>query len=840
MARIPLLPTASLAAMLLLAAAAPSQARPPEIRNVDIRGLQIGGVTPLTIDGIELLPAPRVFLDDQPIDAVVDPKSASNRLLMTLNLPDKVRAGFATLRLATAEGFSNGVVVGVDHLPERLIAAETETLPAALNGSVPAGTVSRTAFTGKAGDEWIIEVEAKRLSSKLRPVLHLYDAKRRQIGWAMPSGMIGGDCRLVARLPADGRYIVELHDTQYAPPGPSHFRLKIGRWEYADLTFPVAATRGAEIPLQFIGRVATPSAVFRAAGEESLALIPFAPQSSGTPPTVQISDLPEILATPQPENAPQALPAAPVAVNGRLQAVGQRARFLLPAAPGAKLLVEAFAERLGSPVDTLIELKNRQGSVLASNDDAPVLPGIPGTTDSKLEFTVPEGVDALEISLRDTLDTANDASVYRLAITPADPPPSSFTLIARTDVVNVAEGEFQTIEILARRQNYEGPIQLQIPDLPAGVALQGGDIPAGSSGTLLTVTHSGSGSFQGIRKIRGASPDGKIVRTVRWETTADDRTPIWLREKMALATAPKPESSFTVAWTDTPPTNWVPTTKVTSQLKVVRPPSLYGPVRLTLITSQDPPRVNGQINPAFNVRQERPIELPVDPQVKAAGDALAAIEKPLAETMAKLATAQGDAKTAAETTVKDLIAKKDAAVASLKAAEAKAAYSTDFPILLPATLTDSTCDLAIRAELLTPDRSTVVRTTFTPTRRLPVLNPLELKLASAGPVEAKLDPKSGAALKIDARIDRKADYKGAVTVLVTNLPPGVALPAVSVPAEKSEFQLDLRIPPNFAATAIKGIKLVAQGPGDPLAGGQPLKSAEVELAVTVTEPVESK
>ena len=837
-----------LALGLLTGIAAAAHARPPEIRNIDLRGLQIGAPTPLTIDGLDLLPAPRLFLNEKPVDIALDPRSTPTRAILTITLPDTTPAGIGTLRLATGDGFSNGIPVGLDRLPQSVMAAETKAIPASLHGSVPGSGVSRTTFPGKAGEDVLIEVEAKRLGSKLRPVVHLYDARRTQLAWALPSNTLSGDCRAAARLPADGLYTVEVHDMQYGPPGPSYFRLKIGRWEFADLAFPPAVARGQETVLQLIGKVATASVPFKSSGEELLAPVPLnSPSVSGPPPSVAVTSVPETLAQPQPENAPQPLAAPPIAVSGRLNTASQRHRYLVPVKAGQKLAFEVFAERFGSRIDSILDLRNKQGGVLAQNDDLPAIPGVSSTTDSRIEFTVPEGLDAVEVGVRDALETANEAAIYRLVITSVDTPTADFEAVAKVDVANVPAGEKSVFEVFVRRENYDGPIQLQVPDLPPGLTLEGADIPARATGTLLTFVNAGADpatARQFITRIRAQSPDGKIVRCVRFESTADDRTPAWLRERIALAATPRNAPPFTVEWTEAAPaTQFVLTTKFAGQLRITRPPAAtaasYGPVRLTLLVSQNPPRVNGQLNPAFNIRQERPIELPIAPAVKAAGDAYLVLEKQHADAVMKAAAAQGDAKVAAEKVVQDLTPKKEAAAAALKDAESKAAYTTDFPVLLVATTIDPSCDLSVKAELLSTDRGSVLRTAYAPVRRLPVVNPLALKLATAGPVEATLDPKTGAALKIDGRIERLADYKGAVTVLVAGLPPGVSLPAVAVPADKSDFQLDLRLPPNFAAAEIKGIKLTAQGPGDPFSG-QPLKAAEVELTVKVTKVPETK
>src|SRR5262245_7528054 len=115
---------------LVLLAPATSYARPPEVRNLDLRGLQIGAPTTLTIDGADLLRAPRVFLDDKPVEAAIDPKSTATRVVLTVTPPADSPAGIALLRLGTVDGFSNSVPVGIDRLPQSVIAEETKALPA--------------------------------------------------------------------------------------------------------------------------------------------------------------------------------------------------------------------------------------------------------------------------------------------------------------------------------------------------------------------------------------------------------------------------------------------------------------------------------------------------------------------------------------------------------------------------------------------------------------------------------------------------------------------------------------------------------------------------------------
>ncbi len=89
-----------------------AHARPPEIRNINVRGFQIGQPTVVTIDGADLLPAPKLWLNANAIEVVVDDKqSNANRVALTATLPNETTPGVAELRLVTNDGVSNSVTV---------------------------------------------------------------------------------------------------------------------------------------------------------------------------------------------------------------------------------------------------------------------------------------------------------------------------------------------------------------------------------------------------------------------------------------------------------------------------------------------------------------------------------------------------------------------------------------------------------------------------------------------------------------------------------------------------------------------------------------------------------
>lgn len=814
-------------------------AKTPEIRSVNVRGFQIGQPTIVTIDGVDLLPAPKLWLNVNAVESAIDDKqSNANRLVLTATLPNETTPGVAQLRLATNDGVSNSVTVALDRLPQLPISETIATLPVSLHGSVPGSGVSKTSFTGKAGEDVLIEVEAKRLGSKLRPVVHLYDAQRVQVAWALPSRTLAGDCRIATKLPHDGQYTIEIHDLQYAPPGVSFFRLKVGQWQFADLAFPPAVTRGQEVALELLGATGGAKLPFKAPtdGDVIPTAFPNLQAASGVPPSIMLSSLTELVesnvATGVPPVGSQAsstgepsVPTIPVAISGRLDAPGQLDQYRFTVTPGAKLTFEVFTERLGSRVDAVLEIRNKDGGVLMLNDDGPT------STDPRLEYTVPANLDTIIIALRDSLEIANEQAIYRLVVTTGDKPTPEITATAKSDVANIASGESLVFAVNVARRSYDGPLQMGLGQLPPGVTATGTEIPAGASGTLLTLTGAGDTASQLVTSLLLKSPDGAVSAQVRTEVPVDDRTPIWLREQFAIAATPKSATPFQVTWADAQPmTQLALMSKPAIPVKFVRPSGMLGPIRLTFVTSQLEPRVNNQPNLILAVRPERVVEVPVDPPAAAAINALKALDTQLAEAVKQTAVAQGDAKTAADAKVADLTTKKTAAETAVRDAEAKAPSTSELALIIPSVLPESSCDIAIRAELLNPERNVVLRTAYSPVRRLPVLNPIAVKLSGPTTIAQTLDPKAGAIVKLIGKLERLAGFKGDVSLTLTGQPGGVAITNAAVKADQTDFALELRFPANFAAGEVKGIKLIATGPPDPLTGNQPIRS-EVELIV---------
>ncbi|HOW17508.1 MAG TPA: peptidase [Phycisphaerae bacterium] len=153
--------------------------------------------------------------------------------------------GIYDLFLKKGDLFSNRVPFAVDDLPEALEkepdndpgSAVAVSLPIIVNGRIDApGDRDVFRFEGRAGDEVVAEVYARRLDSPLDSVLTLTDAAGKQLAFNddhedKAAGLTThhADSWLRATLPADGTYFVYLGDAQDTG-GPEYaYRLRISR-----------------------------------------------------------------------------------------------------------------------------------------------------------------------------------------------------------------------------------------------------------------------------------------------------------------------------------------------------------------------------------------------------------------------------------------------------------------------------------------------------------------------------------------------------------------------------------------------------------------------------------
>ena len=748
----------------LLALALRLTAAEPTVRDLTVRGLQTSGTTTVTVTGDDLGKAPKLLL---PFAAKQTLKFGNTDKLAVFDVAaEGATPGLYNLRVITDGGASLPVVIGVDALPQLPFAAKLDVRRAALHGALTGATVLETTFVGKAGQEVTVEVEAQRLGSKLRPVIHLYNAKNLQLRWAWGTPARGGDARLEARLPADGAYTVTLHDAEYAGQSPGFFRLRIGGFDYADLAFPPVVTKDTK-SVHLLGSVEVRVDAPPARGQ-------FVPVDwpkggglwTGPRPFVEVSSRPEFMER-DATGKPLELPTGRVGVCGKLSTPGEEDKYRVAVVPNTKVLFSVFAERIGSPIDAALVIRNDAGAVLARAEDSP------GTLDPVLEYTVPDKVTAITVGVLDSQGRGGARGVYRLTIDPLTiAGQGDFRLTTPLQRLNLPAGGRAVVPVFVDRRGFVGKIDLAADGLPAGLKLEGATIAANADGALVTVTATGDVPA-GLITWKGRG--GADERAVSFKGHPLERLQPWLATEFAVAPTAAKTADFGIDWKGLPANAGLfPSGKLALPVTLTRT-DVASPVRLTLLTSQSPPFTNNQPNPALAIRVEKPTELG-----------------------AKVSDGE-------------------------------------VPVVIPPELPADAYQIAVLAELLTPDKQRVLASAVTSVRTLPVKLPVAVKFA-APTFAAKLDAKTGATVEVKCTAERLNGFAGDIAVSLTGVPAGVPVPApVTVKAGETAFSFKLVIPPATPAGESK-LKLAATAAPDPKQPAVRVKARDAEATLNVIPP----
>ena len=752
-----------LSCLALLALALRLTAAEPAVRDLTVRGLQTSGTTTVTITGDDFGKAPKLLL---PFAAKQTLKPGNTDKLAVIDVAlESATPGLHHLRVVTDGGVSLPVVVGVDALPQLPFAAKVEALPVALHGALTGSTVLGTTFAGKAGQKLTVEVEAARIGSKLRPVVHLYNAKKLQLEWTWGMPALSGDARLTATLPADGAYTITLHDAEYAGAAPGFFRLKIGAFDYVEQVFPPVVTKDTK-SVELIGSTAAKIDLPAVRGPVIPLDWPKGGAWSGPRPFVELSARPEFV-EPSTLGKPLELPAGRVGVCGKLGAPGEEDKYRVAVVPNTKVLFSVFAERIGSPIDAALVIRNDAGAVLAQAEDSP------GTLDPVLEYTVQDKVTAITVGVLDSQGRGGPRGVYRLTIDPLTiVGQGDFRLTTPLQRLNLPAGGRAVVPVFVDRRGFVGKIDLAADALPAGLKLEGGTIAANADGALVTVTATGD-VHAGLITWKGRG--GADERAVSFKGHPLERLQPWLATEFAVAPTSAKTADFGIDWKGLPANAGLfPSGKLALPVTLTRT-DVASPVRLTLLTSQSPPFTNNQPNPALAIRVEKPTELG-----------------------AKVSDGE-------------------------------------VPVVIPPELPADAYQIAVLAELLTPDKQRVLASAVTSVRTLPVKLPVAVTFA-APTFAAKLDAKTGATVEVKGTAERLNGFAGDIVVSLAGVPAGVPVPApVTVKAGETAFSFKLVIPPATPAGASK-LKLAATAAPDPKQPAVRVKARAAEATLTVIPP----
>ena len=482
-------------------AALTASAAGPSLTQLEPWGARRGTAVTLALKGYGLSDDVKIVTNLPGVVTELTSDRPGRELQLLLELAKEAPVGSYPIRIATKAGISNVLLFTVGPFPEVDEAesasmrqmysndsadrAEGISLPATVNGTLRGSDRDWYRFAGEAGEKIVVEVEARRAGSAVDAVLEVRDSSGNTIARNNDARGIGVDPRTGVTVPSDGVFFVQVHDARFSAQKMNFYRLRAGRYSYAEAVFPLGWKRGESTEVQLLGGNSQKPVTVRPdlsaeATASGFAALHLPDQNGPLPLRMVVGDDDEVF---EPEGAGPHQLEPGVIVNGRINASGEIDRYRIKVKPGRQWMIETQAAGLGtSALYGLLTLYDHKGRKLASaGDQVPEEPlsfiRSSGQTfgDPHLGFEVPEGVTEVAVTLEDLLGRGGPAYGYRLV---ARQQPPDFTLTLGTPQVTIPKDGSAIVSVNVDRRGYIGAIQLKVDGLPDDVELRGGHIPA--------------------------------------------------------------------------------------------------------------------------------------------------------------------------------------------------------------------------------------------------------------------------------------------------------------------------------------------------------------------------
>jgi len=714
------------------------RADPPQIASIAPLGVRRGAATDVTIAGQSLAGRPRLvapfgFQAGPP----ATPGDDAGKWRFRLEVAAETPVGVYPIRVRTDDGLSNPFLIAVGQVEtvaevednSRFELAQPIPTPSVVEGQAAGADVDYFKFAGKKGQTIVLDAQCARIGSGVDPTIRLTTASRRFVGSADDSQGLLTDARLVATLPEDGDYVVELSDSRYQGGGRPVYRLLVGSVPVADEVYPLGGRRGETVGLELRGgtigdlrlgvaRLDAPRHVETHHLRLTAASLGLGAAAGGLDveslPSLAVDDIPEIREPADP-SAPPARATPPVVFNGRIESKGDEDLFVLAVTPGQRLRIEVSAAALGSALDGVLQIRGAGGAVLATADDtvAPASGKMKNkkapavlSPDPSIDFTVPGTLSEITLALRDLKGDGGVGYPYRLTV---EPIVASFDVALAESEISVPRGGSASIGVTIARKGYNGPITLDVVNPPSGLTVRPGLVGDGQVAGSFTVTASADAGFDRVDLDvvgRGGPSTVPATKLLVFAQQGPLPTNVVAQLGLPAATALAPAVGFEIP---------------AAPIEVAHGSGADVPIKLARTKGAD------------------------------AALAIAALPMPPGFTLAGSTIAE-------------------------KAAEGKAALAA----AVEAPLGLSTVVLTAKGKVDGKDRTYVL-----PAVSLRVVRPAAVEVA--GPAAIK----PGATVEIQGKLARKGAFKEPVTIKLEGLPAGLKAEPITVPPDKSEFTFKL-------------------------------------------------
>lgn len=488
-----------------------------------------------------------------------DPKKQPNaqiaeRVTLRLTIDPHIPTRACEVRLKTPDGMTNPLFFHIGQLPEcteqepnDLPATTNQVLktPCLVNGQIMPGDVDRFTVHARKGQELVFETKARHLVPYLadavpgwfQAVLCLYDEDGEEIAYS-DDYRFDPDPVLFFEVPRDGAYTVEIRDAIYRGREDFVYRLAIGELPFITEVFPLGSQKHTTTNIWVNGRNIPYDRASLEIGEEPVDMC-LSPAARGglrsNPVRFSADDLPGMDEQEPNDTLSDARDIErPVMINGRIQHPGDWDVYSLYGQAGERLALEVYARRLGSPLDSIVQIMDRRGGILSINDDCvdPASGLATHHADSHVVYELPDD-GYYRIRIGDLQGKGGPSYAYRLRITDIQP---DYELRVFPSAISLPAGGTAPVTLCAiRRDGFAGAIDCRLTSAPEGFELQGARIPVGIDRVRCTL-HAPYKAEEGTLELKvegAANIDGKEV--CRRALPADDVMQAFLYRHLVTA-----------------------------------------------------------------------------------------------------------------------------------------------------------------------------------------------------------------------------------------------------------------------------------------------------------------
>jgi hypothetical protein len=366
---------------------------PPTLREVSPRGIPRGATTEVSIVGYNLARASAIYFSEPTVTATITrikelpdqddvrlggngtpltvdlgPLPVRNEITADVEIPADAPVGPMNFRVLTPLGLSPQGTLSLepfygesaDKEPNDTTEQVTDFtgLPTILVGTISKpGDVDFYKIHVRAGQQLVFENNARFLGSALQPTITLYDENQTAIREWREDGS-RRNSSFAQTFEKEGTYYIRISDYQESGSANHFYRIMVGPLPVVLTAFPLGVQAGKSAEIRLNGfNLATDKVTVKGEPNEgqldSRLLRPAGKSGAAfTRVPLAIGEEPEIA-----DGA--ATVSIPVTINGKLTEPHRDFRF--HARKGQELLFEVNAARMGSPIDSQLEILDAAG-----------------------------------------------------------------------------------------------------------------------------------------------------------------------------------------------------------------------------------------------------------------------------------------------------------------------------------------------------------------------------------------------------------------------------------------------------------------------------------------------